>query len=327
MLCEEYAQSSSPSDFEDALRNLESGFVSISEHNVNFVNPSVRDFLKSSLTDPEFLKVLPRAAKRADWARGLWWHGRSTLKDRKEDLKGFAAEFGSYSKNIDHYPSMKIIKKGPYTTYTRDDLPLADRVTLLCEFGFESSNTRFLEAALSLMQSGRLSIIPDDDAKTGIELHWNIRVSLDEESRLFKQLLVAVERMIVAAIEGGLNTEDLIAVIEAAKEFFDEGVPDDVQEIIDQTVEYELEHTDDAVSHLDSEQALSEQLTYLDTLEELTGQNANAARDVVSEKLVQYERPDYDDHEYSGYSGRSGSQGDNFDDSALNSLFSTLVQK
>lgn len=326
-LCDEYAQPSSPSDFEDALRNLESGFVSISGQRVSFVNPSVRDYLKSSLIDPEFLKVLPAAAKRADWARGLWWHGRAALRDRSEDLTEFAAAFNAFSANIDHYPSMKIIKKGPYTTYTRDDLPLADRVTLLCELAFDTANSDFLETALSLLDSGRLSIVPDDDAKTGIELHWNIRASLDDESPFFAKLIEDVERMIVTAIEGGLNTEDLIAVIEAAAEFFDEDVPETVQETIDQAVGYELEHTDDAVSHLDSEQALSEQLSLLDTLEELTGQNANAARDVVSEKLVQYERPDHDDHEYSGYSGRSGSQGDDFDDSALNSLFSTLVQK
>lgn len=327
VLCEEYSQASSPSDFEDALRNLESGFISISGQTVRFVNPSVRDFLKASLADPEFLKLLPRACKRADWARELWRFGKEVFAGRADDLYAFGDAFLGFSSRIDQYPTIKVSKKGPIVSHSRDDLPLADRVDLLCDIALKRENYAFLEAALELMNSGRLSIIPDADAKTFVELHWTIRSFLDDASEYFLELLAAVERLLCSAIEGGLNTEDLVSVIEAIDEFFGDDVPETVQEVIEQCVDYELNQTQDAIWHLDSESGLTDQLTHLDALEELTGRDASRAREVVGDKLAMYERPDDDERSFTGYSTGRASQGDTFDDVALNSLFSTLTQR
>lgn len=53
-MCLFYSQPIEPYDFEEALRSLESGFISIAGGVVTFVNPSVRDFLKSYLNKRTF---------------------------------------------------------------------------------------------------------------------------------------------------------------------------------------------------------------------------------------------------------------------------------
>ena len=79
VLCRKYNCSFRPHDFEYALKTLESGFISISDKTVQFVNPAVRDFIKKTLDDPEIVLLLPAAAKRADWAQCLWKHGKNVL--------------------------------------------------------------------------------------------------------------------------------------------------------------------------------------------------------------------------------------------------------
>ena len=63
-VCTAHSQGTQPTDFEDALSVLESGFISISDRSVRFINPSLRDFMKAYLIDMELLKVLPAAAKK-----------------------------------------------------------------------------------------------------------------------------------------------------------------------------------------------------------------------------------------------------------------------
>ena len=79
-ICAHYGQPTMPTDFDDALGSLESGFISISGQSVSFVNPSLRDFLKLYLQEHEFLLLVPPTAQRADWARALWTHVKEVCK-------------------------------------------------------------------------------------------------------------------------------------------------------------------------------------------------------------------------------------------------------
>ncbi len=68
-----------PKDFEEALRILEGGFVVIRNRTVNFVNPSLRDYLTAYLDDATMLKDFAMAARKPEWASRVW-----ALCDRKE---------------------------------------------------------------------------------------------------------------------------------------------------------------------------------------------------------------------------------------------------
>ena len=320
LLCNLHGQPSSPSDFEDALQKLESGFVSINGQKVKFINPSLNDFLNVILADFEFLKNLPEAAKRADWARSLWRYGKMLLEDQEQNLEEFAKKFFNFAKIIDRYPSTKVIKLGEDLMFKRDDLSLAERVAFLCDLAFECGDLGFLEFALSTLNSDRLEIVPEDDARTGIELHKKICVSLDESSVLRPELLEGVERLIVNAIGSGLNLEELVGVIEVAKKFFGDEAPMNVQDAIDNAVL-------DVENQIGTDRGLAELFLLIDKLEELTGGDASELKEIISKERGHYEFFDYDEYEFSGYPRASGPPNESFDNFELNSLFTTLIQK
>ena len=320
LLCNLHGQPSSPSDFEDALQKLESGFVSINGQKVKFINPSLNDFLNVILADFEFLKNLPEAAKRADWARSLWRYGKMLLEDQEQNLEEFAKKFFNFAKIIDRYPSTKVIKLREDLMFKRDDLSLAERVAFLCDLAFECGDLGFLEFALSILNSDRLKIVPEDDARTGIELHKKICVSLDESSVLRPELLEGVERLILNAIGSGLNLEELVGVIEVAKKFFGDEAPMNVQDAIDNAVL-------DVENQIGIDQGLAELFLLIDKLEELTGGDASELKEIISKERGHYEFFDYDEYEFSGYPRASGTPNESFDNFELNSLFTTLIQK
>lgn len=327
LLCNLYGHPLSPYDFEDALRNLESGFISIAGQKVEFVNPSVHDFLNSRLVDFEFLKDLTEAAERADWARGLWRHGKKALEDDETNLRTFAKAFLSFTKIIDKYPTMRITNTNEVQILQRDDLSLLDRVAFLYDLAFECGDSRFLESALSILNSDQLRIIPEDDAKSGIRLYKKICVSLDENSVIRQKLLDSVGRLVATAIESNLNLEELVGVIEVVRKSFDDEPPKNVQDAIDNAV-MDVEHQVlDTEWRMGTEQSLVEQFSLLDKLEGLTGVDASELKEIVSEQLGYYEIIDYDEYEFSGYPEASRTPNGPFDDFELNSFFKTLIQK
>lgn len=327
LLCKLHGQSSSPYDFEDALQKIESGFISIYGQKVKFINPSIHDFLNVILADFELLKNLPEAAKREDWARNLWRYGKMVLEDREQNLETFAKKFFGFAKFIDRYPSTKVTKWKEDSMFKRGDLSLAECVAFLCDLALECGDLRFLEFALSILNSDQLRIIPEEDARTGIELHQKICVSLDKNSVLRPELLEGVERLIANAIGNGLNLEELIRVIEVVKKSFGDEVPESVQDAINDAFYDTVDQVLDSVARSNAVQDLSEQLWLLDTLEELTGLDASSAKEAVSTQQTRYELFAYDKHEFSGYLGASRNQNESFDDIELNNLFKTLVQK
>ena len=327
LLCNLHGRPSSLSDFEDALQKLESGFVSINGQKVEFVNPSVRDFLNVILADFEFLKNLPEAAERVDWARGLWRYGKTLLKDRHQDLKTFAKKFFSFAKIVDRYPSTKVTKWRKDSMFKRDDLSLAERVAFLCDLAFECGDLGFLESALLILNSDQLRIIPEEDARIGIGLHRKICVLLDENSVLRPGLLEGVERLVVNAIGSGLNLEELVGVIEVAKKSFGAETPMNVQDAIDNAVLDVESQMLDPEWHMVIDQGPEEQLSLLDKLEELTGGDASELRKIVDDQRERFKFFDYDEYKLSGYPRASRTPNDSFDDFELNSLFTTLIRK
>ena len=327
LLCNLYGRPSSPHDFEDALKKLESGFISITGQTIEFVNPSVRDFLNAHLVDFELLKNLPEAAKRADWSRGLWKHGKKVLEDQKKNLEAFAKAFSSFAKIIDQYPTMRAINENEALMYKRDDLPLLDRVAFLCDLAFECGDLGFLESALSILNSNQLRIIPEDDARSGIELYRKICVSLDKSSVVRQKLLDGVERVTANAIESDLSLEEFVGVIEVAEKLFDDKVPENIQNAINKAFENAENQIIDSDLHTDTYQGLVEQLLLLDRLEDLTGWDTSWLKELLSDPPGHYKIFEYVEQEFSGYSGASRTANDSFDDFELNSFFKTLIQK
>lgn len=325
VVCGYYGQPAKPGDFESALKSLESGFISIAERTVRFVNPSVRDFLKSYLIEKEFLHLLPATSRRADWARNLWRHTREIFKSHPEIKKEFASAFGTYSQIIDATPSMKkSIRKG-YESYSQDDLSLSDRVEMLFQWWESSDEEHFSEKALSVLTANRLRLISWQDGRDLPQLHWWVSNFVDDAAINKQALLDAIELRLMNLIEGGVQTDDLIAVVESVREYMSEMTSESTAAALEKAIEYEFTDTKEATSHLDTKDGLIEHIEYLDSLASLTGRDPEKAKSVVSERLSEMEEPDHGDLQ-TGLSPSRPQNGEEFDDGALRSLFSNLLR-
>lgn len=327
-VCGHYGQPTKPGDFEGALKSLESGFVSISGQNVSFVNPSVRDFLKSYLIEKEFLLLLPSTAKRANWAKQLWRHVCEVFKSHPEIQKKFASAFSSYSQVIDTTPSIKKNIGHGYTSYTSDDLSLTGRAEMLLQWWEASGEEHFIIKALSVLTNSSLRLISLQDGPALPQLHWWISNFVDTDLVQKDALLDAIEKRLTDVIEDGLSTEDLINVIESVQEymfetFLDPGTSYGLALSI--AIDYELSDTKEVISYLDSEDSLHEHLEYLDSLANLTGYDAEMAKSVVRDRISEIEET-YQEEISTRYSPTKRQNSEVFSDSDLISLFSSLIR-
>lgn len=154
----------------------------------------------------------------------------------------------------------------------------------------------FIEKALALLREGKLEIVAWRDGRSLPELHWWASHFVDEEHQVRADLLDAITTCLVQAIEGGMPVDDLINTIQSVREHMDYSVPESVEETIDRMVRYEFFETRDAISHLDSEQSLSEHMEYLDALAVLTGYDASDAKEIVSDRLADFDEPDHGEY-------------------------------
>ena len=293
ILCQKYNHSFDPRDFKDALKILESGFISISDKSVQFVNPAVRDFIKNILEDnSEFLLLLPAAAKRADWAQRLWNHGMNVLG--QQELCEFSESFIEFAKRAAHFPTLKKTKRAGVPTISQDDLPLGQRIRFLVSLAVQSSKQEFLYEASSIIEARQLSIIPDDDGQSLPIVHRMIRDSIGVDSPLGPQLLRQIEELLVTTVEEGLTTIGLISVLDAVNESFEDAVPLRIRQVLDVAVYKEEEYIHEIIAELESSHELEEHLELLQYLEELSGMDLSEAIGITYEKMVKVEDREWD---------------------------------
>ena len=320
-----YGQPTAPTDFEDALKSLESGFVSISGGRVSFVNPSLRDFLRSYLNDREFLLLLPKNARRADWAREFWSHIKDVFKTHPEFLKAIALGFFEYSSRIDATPSVQKTKKDDTWYWIPDDLPVTSRVELLLQWWQASDHLNFLNKALELLGHSKLELISWRDGQSLPKLHWWVSNFVDDAHSIRDELLEAITARLKDVIEAGMAVDDLVNTLESIREHMDDELPEELDETIDQMIRYEFFDTRNAIWHLDSEQSLNEYLDHLDSLAAISGYDATDAKEIVYDRLAELEEPVHDEHRPS-FSRRGGELSEEFGNVAIASLFGNLMK-
>lgn len=325
-ICEQYSQPSKPEDFEESLKTLESGFVAISGQQVRFVNPSVRDFLKEHLSDGAFLALLPPLCVRAEWAQNLWNHLKQTFKTNPDKLRALALEFFDFAKKLGQIPNFKKKKweQFNYWHHTLDDLSIAERGSFLFDLFEHSGERGFLDSTLSVLKSDDLWVDASRDSRDLPELHWRISCFVDDDADSKATLLTSVEGALVRAIEAGVPTDELVAVNDAIGEYLDDAIDlGPIEDAINSAIDYEFDEISERISDLSSENELNEHIELLEFIARHTGRSAEAAKNVVLDKISEIEAPDYDEYQPSprGQSTRADAE---FSDDDLVSLFSTL---
>src|SRR5262249_1160206 len=142
-----------PKDFEEALRILEGGFITIAGRLVSFVNPSLRDYLTQYLGDLTLLRDFASVARETVWAQAVWQHGRR-VNLSNDALKSFALSFLSVAGDFVRLPSWKVVRdsSGWYTRYPTG-LSNTNRIELLIAWWESSHDQRFADLALALARA------------------------------------------------------------------------------------------------------------------------------------------------------------------------------
>ena len=325
-ICEFHHQPTKPNDFKDALKLLESGFISISGRNVSFINPSLRDFLKSYLVDCEFLLLLPVTTQRADWGGALWAHAKEVFKLKSNLLRKFAKNFRTFASTIE---STLTIRKedGKFCGFTsrQDDLALSERVELLLDWWLYSDISEFIEKAWRILHENQFAMDPRRDGRSLPSIHRWVRVEVDDEHPFKSGLLEAVTDRLISLIEGVPTLGVLVDIIRNVHKYMCDATPDSINDEITSAVSYQLFSTEDAISHLDSEDELSEHLEHLEALEELTGEDADDAKKIVLHRLSELQVPEYEEYR-PDFTRSGGVKGEEFSDDAMHNLFSNLLR-
>ena len=165
-----------------------------------------------------------------------------------------------------------------------------------------------------------------NDGRAFPELYWQVSNFVDSEIVQRDKILKLIEQRLIQAIEGGLPVDEILSVVEAVDEFMIDAASQEVTAALEGVVAYEFSETEQAISHLNTENDLSEHMEHLEQLAKATGINPDSALQVFSEKMIQYEQPDYGEHRGS-FARTQQSQPAEFSDDALVSLFSNLVDR
>ncbi len=322
-LCGKYGFSRAPDDFLDAVKILEGGFIHIRDGSVSFVNPSLRDYLSSSLVNIDLFCCLAEGASKADWARALWKKGIGLGETKGSS--DFAARFMSIARNFPTLPSWRRSRKSPFTSH-RIDLDVADRVELLLDWWAASKIDEFAALALKTALSPQSGTAP-----------WEARWMIDLMRRLqdgdyypdlpeAEALSAALEDSVITILSGGISSEDLEALadeIELNKSI----VGADLRSALKEAIVREVEEMRSALRDMASESEVDEHVRIVSKLATRAGISAHAlgvAVGLASERIEEIVEATEIAEEPS-FSGVLPRQPEKFDDAALRALFDPLI--
>ena len=325
-LCLELGKSFGFYDFKDALRSLESGFISIAGQIVQFVNPGVRDFLNSFLNNPELILFLPTVAQRADWARNLFQYGMSILS--QSQFQEFSKLFIEFAKRADHYPTFTTSQNGFTQKITKDDLPLGQRIEFLVSLALESADSSFLREASLIIHRGKLEIIAVEDGYTLPIIHKKLRDSVSLDPLLCQNLVQQIENLIINVAENFGSTGALISLLDAINESMkDGGLPPLISKAIEDAVTIEVECVEETISGFNTSHEHGDYLEMLETIEDLSGVDLTYEKDSVVQEKENVEEREFEEYQFNDeyFSVQSNQKCDELSDKELRSIFHTLV--
>lgn len=306
-----YGTSFAPDDFDDALKILEGGFLTIKEKSVQFINPSVRDYMSKITNNKILLTELARSSPMARWSKLIWeiLQPISTPEEIQKLIHNFRPIASTFS-----------------TTSTEHDLDKADRIYLLLEWWNKSRDQYFANLALET------ALIPFNSTSPW-ESRWlvNLIAELKDPIRYADvpdvvDIVAALECDVVAALGYGLSFDELEAFAEEIEQH-EASLSDAIREALDDAIATEIKDPDNTLEYLDSEAEIED---YMRTIEKLaprsriSGYHLSRALEAATDRITALE---YEIRPENGptFFGNRKDNVDSFDDAALRALFDPLT--
>lgn len=328
-LSAKYGIARDPKDFEEAVRILEGGFITIRDTQISYVNPSFRDYMSGYTADATLLCDCMAAATTARWAQAVWRAGYPTGLSLP-DHRRLALAARDIAERLAHLPTWKRNRTNGYSVA---DLGNVDRLKLLLSWSASSGDARFADLALALAQK------PPAPAGWSGYSGWGEGAELIALSGQLRDIeyygLLAVAEPLVALLEEdiirlltwGLPTEDfenLLDAIEAA----DPPVSGRVREAGLEAIRREISEVAETIQNIDSESTLEEHAKVLARLAPL----ADIPPDALAHALTKVEDRISEIAEATPVWEPPAiptptSEPDVFDDDAIRNLFAPLLAR
>lgn len=352
MLCSKYGVPYDAKDFEESVRILEGGFITITNNDIRFVNPSLKDYLSEYLKDLNLLYDFPAGARRTDWAKELWRYGERLIDPSVSDLtlalqniwssegkpdlhtqglKRFSNSFLSVAESFVSLPTWKREPRNQGYSLRAEGLSNTDRIELLLTWWGHSKNTRFLELAMSIASKPVDGLDSWRDGEEAIELISKIRNGdYYEDLSCAEDLANKIEEAYIAMLRRGVPSDDIERVFDAAqsnKKYLGQ----EMLMAIDEAISVHFSDMENIVSDIDSESTLDDHIKTLKKLSKgapVEEGIVNSAIDIIETRKTKLrEEEEISQARSPEFSSRSDAPAvDRFDDNAIKSLFMPLLE-
>lgn len=327
-LCATHGVARDPKDFEEAVRILEGGFITLRNTQISYVNPSFRDYMSGYVNDVALLCECAKTAQSARWAQAVW-KVAYPVGIPLEQLKRLALAFTDIAGKFLELPTWK--KTRP-DAYSATDLGNVDRIVLLLNWGSASGDDRFNQLAMQLAKTppappGWSGFSAWREGADLIELVGKLR-----DGDYYSDLSIAasladiLEDEIIRLLSWGMSHDELENMVEAVEA----GYPpasDRVRQAAMDAIRREINDVEQTISGIDSESTLED---HAKTLEKLAPR-ADVPPEALARALakVQERIMELGEETYVADAPsipKSPREIDTFDDAALRDLFAPLLR-
>jgi len=312
-LCVDLGVARDPKDFEQSLKQLEGGFVVIEDVDVDvdFINPSVRDYLAGYLADGVLLPATAATCTSAKAARQIWTFAKEKLDWLA--LPALAAAF---------LPATRHLVEASSDAFT--DLDSSDRISLLLEWWAHSGEVVFADGALAIALKPLHGFKAWRDGARLLEMIGELQdPSHHEPGRRAEGLADALQDVVVQLFEEGMGSDDLLKMSDMVE---DGDYSDRVQAASYAAITREIDEIGDVVSNYTSESELDDHASVLRRLAPRAGvpeYSLQRALETVDERIeeVQVAQAKASDPDVPSTEAVAD---DAFGDDALYNLFDSL---
>lgn len=350
-LCTKYGISYDAKDFEESIRILEGGFLTITNQDVRFVNPSLKDFLSEYLKDLNLLYDFPAGAQRTDWAKQLWRYGEKLIDPSVTDI-ALAMEhiWSSEGKPQQQIQNLKIFSNSflpavetftSLPTWERESrnqgyflhavgLSNTDRIDLLLTWWIHTKNSRFIELALTLASTPVGGLDSWRDGEEAIELIRKIRDGdYYEDLPCAEDLANKIEGSYIVMLNRGIPSDDLERIFDALQSGR-KYLSQELLAAIEEAISTHVSDMEDIVSDIDSESTLDDHIKTLNKIAESAPVDKSminsAIKTIERRKIKLQEEEEIFEARSPNFGSKSNITTDTFDDNALRSLFIPLLE-
>lgn len=320
-----YGDERAPQEFEESLKIIEGSFISIFDRLVRPINPSVRDYLKSYISNEELLGVLAEANLGSRSMAILWQlvvdsnlGGEATAK--------LALKFTENARRLLRLPTMRAKQGSNGMIYQRVGLSNSDRILLLLNLSLASGSPEFSEMASKLVANpvDGFSCWADGD---GIITALDRLREEGEYGTLENRagILAMLEVKFRSLLAAGQPISELRSLFHAV-----ECYPDLNREIVDElkaAIEAEIEAAEEIISQLDCTSALEEDWECYRDLAPVVGLPDSRLDEIEEATKARQDELFEPEEEYEGPSGFSKSAAEaRLSDHDLDGMFASLLQ-